>query len=67
MSRGTATAVRAAATAVLAGVLTLVTLAVLPPVLAWVSAVVLAVCLVHHLGPARSNPALAPTVRPRRL
>lgn len=63
----TVNAVRAAATAVLAGVLTLVTLAVLPPVLAWASAVVLAVCLVQHLAPTRPNRARPPIVRPRRV
>lgn len=54
---------RSAATAWLACLLTLVALAVLPPLLVWAGGVVLGVCLVHHLGPARSDPTRSPDIR----
>ncbi len=64
----TAIAVRAAATDVLAGVLTLVTLTVLPPVLAYededavrlTNGTIYGLCLVHHLAPARPGGASGP-------
>lgn len=49
----TGSAARATATASVAGVLSLGTLTVLPVVPALSCAVVLAVCLVHRLAPAR--------------